>query len=157
MNWTYPAKKPNDRTTSRTVVWTGACCPTRAQATRGRVFDGKESSDNTQERACTCTRPAARHRQLAEPHHASGEDHRGLCSTPTQQAWRTLTRHVRMGAHRIRRDGLTQPPSSHPIIRRRADPLEPGGSIVGHTTRRGFKATVLSCANGAMTDRLSQC
>ena len=40
---------------------------------------------------------------------------------------------------------------------RRADPLEPGGSIVGRTKRRGFKATVLSCANGAMTDRLSQC
>ena len=62
-----------------------------------------------------------------------------------------------MGAHRIRRDGLTRPPSSHPIIRRRADPLEPGGSIVGRTKRRGLKATVLSCANGAMTDRLSQC
>ena len=40
---------------------------------------------------------------------------------------------------------------------RRADPLEPGGSIVGRTKRRGLKATVLSCANGAMTDRLSQC
>ena len=40
---------------------------------------------------------------------------------------------------------------------RRADPLEPGGSIVGRTKRQGFKATVLSCANGAMTDRLSQC
>ena len=39
VNWTYPAKKPNDRTTSRTVVWTGACSPTSAQATRGRVFD----------------------------------------------------------------------------------------------------------------------
>ena len=62
-----------------------------------------------------------------------------------------------MGAHRIRRDGLTQPPSSHPIARRRADPLEPGGSIVGRTKRRCFKATVLSCTNGAMTDRLSQC
>ena len=40
---------------------------------------------------------------------------------------------------------------------RRADPLEPGGSIAGRTKKRGFKATVLSCANGAMTDRLSQC
>ena len=78
------------------------------------------------------------------------------------QASRTRTRtrqrrHMRMGAHRIRRDGLTRSPSSHPIAIRRADPLEPGGSIVGRTKRRGFKATVLSCANGAMTDRLSQC
>ena len=40
---------------------------------------------------------------------------------------------------------------------RRADPLEPGGSIAGRTKKRGLKATVLSCANGAMTDRLSQC
>ena len=88
VNWTYPAKKPNDRTTSRTVVWTGACCPASAQATRGRVFDGKKSSDNTQERACTCTRAATRHGQLAELHHASCEDHRGLGSTPTQQASR---------------------------------------------------------------------
>ena len=88
VNWTYPAKKPNDRATSRTVVWTGACCPASAQATRGRVFDGKKSSDNTQERACTCTRAATRHGQLAELHHASCEDHRGLGSTPTQQASR---------------------------------------------------------------------
>ena len=70
---------------------------------------------------------------------------------------RARAHHVRTGAHLIRRDGLTRPPSSHPIIRRRADPLEPGGSIVGRTKRRGFKATVLSCANGTMTDRLSQC
>ena len=83
-----PSYKPNDRATSRTVVWTGACCPASAPATRGRVFDGKKSSDNTQERACTCTRAATRHGQLAELHHASCEDHRGLGSTPTQQASR---------------------------------------------------------------------
>ena len=98
----------------------------------------------------------------AAPRLLRGSSRAGLYanSASIAQASRTRTRqrrHVRMGAHRIRRDGLTRPPSSHPIIRRRADPLEPGGSIVGRTTRRGFKATVLSCANGAMTDRLSQC
>ena len=163
VNWTYPAKKPNDRTTSRTVVWTGACCPTSAQATRGRVFDGKIQATIPKKEHARGQRPgtvswrsraapqlrsfagwALRLRQVGRPASASSQH-------------RARTRHVRMGAHRIRRDGLTRPPSSHPIIRRRADPLEPGGSIVGRTKRRGFKATVLSCANGAMTDRLSQC
>ena len=100
----------------------------------------------------------------AAPRLLRGSSRAGLYanSASIAQASRTRTRtrqrrHVRMGAHRIRRDGLTRSPSSHPIIRRRADPLEPGGSIVGHTKRRGFKATVLFCANGAVTDRLTQC
>ena len=46
---------------------------------------------------------------------------------------------------------------SNKQVHRRADPLEPGGSIVGHTKSRAFKATVLFCANSARTDRLSQC
>ena len=102
---------------------------------------------------------------MAEQHRASREDITGTARRQREvgrpasasSQHRARTRHVRMGAHQIRWDGLTQPPSSHPITRRRADPLEPGGSIVGRTKRQGFKATVLSCANGAMTDRLSQC
>ena len=102
---------------------------------------------------------------MAEQHRASREDITGTARRQREvgrpasasSQHRARTRHVRMGAHQIRWDGLTQPPSSHPITLRRADPLEPGGSIVGRTKRQGFKATVLSCANGAMTDRLSQC
>ena len=56
-NWTYPAKKPNDRTTSRTVVWTGVCSPTSAQATRGRVFDGTSQA----------TRPRHEHARGQQP------------------------------------------------------------------------------------------
>ena len=57
VNWTYPAKKPNDRATSRTVVWTGACCPTSAQETRGRVFDGTSQA----------TRPKHEHARGQQP------------------------------------------------------------------------------------------
>ena len=57
VNWTYPAKKPNDQTTSRTVVWTGACCPTSAQEKRGRVFDGTSQA----------TRPKHAHEQGQQP------------------------------------------------------------------------------------------
>ena len=163
MNWTYPAKKPNERTTSRTVVWTGACCPTRAQATRGRVFDGKSQATIPKKEHARGQQPATisrrsraapqlrsfagwalRLRQVGRPASASSQH-------------RARTRHVRMGAHQIRWDGLTEPPSSHPIAVRRADPLEPGGSIVGRPKSRCFRAAVLFCANGAVTDRLSQC
>ena len=57
VSWAYPTKKLNGRATSRTVVWTGACCPTSAQATRGRVFDGTSQA----------TRPRHEHARGQQP------------------------------------------------------------------------------------------